>query len=182
MLFHCTREACSPGSVLGPYESSHFSERLRKEGKEWVDLVLGECQPPHQSCSRTNAVYAADSAANAAIFLDGQNFQDELQAHLRHNVQTAVPTRYCYEVQPELTSVAPMALIRSLELAKKDSQKLKQIAVEYWSPLSKWNYWEFFAPCMIVVRLVEWPSGADIQRAKSLYQMDRQTARGMFGC
>jgi len=182
VLFHCTRESHPSGFVLGPYERSRFSERLECEGKQWVDQLLLHHQPREQPCSRVNAVYAADSAANAAIFLDGEGFQEELRAHLQRKGQEVRVVPYCYEVQAAPVSKAPMALIRSLELAKAQPETASRIAVEYWIPTNEWGYWEYFAPCMTIVRPVEWPSTAQLERAKDSYKLDRQRARRLWGC
>lgn len=102
-------------------------------------------------------------------------------ATLRRDVQEVRPGPYCYQVQAGPVSKAPMALIRSLELSRENAEALSRIAIEYWSPTNEWRYWEYFAPCMTVVRRVDWPSAADIVRAKALYRLDRAAAQHMFG-
>jgi len=162
-LYHCSIEKYLPGAAIGPYPRSRFTEKQYREGYEWAERLLEQHRPADQPYGRENAVYACDSAANAAIFLEGE-----------YRAAKTIPSFYCYEVKADLVSRCPMALIRSLELAKGDDVRTKAIVAEYWTPTTRWRYWEYFGPAMTVVRDIRWPS--DGTSARIDYSADRELA------
>jgi hypothetical protein len=166
-LFHCTTEVYSPGAVIGPHAKSHFSEKQQNRGYGWVERLLSQHRTPAQPHGRENAVYASDSAENAAIFLEGE-----------YRSAASKPAFYCYEVEATPISKAPMALVGLLELAKADPDRACKIAHEYWEPKSNWRYWEYFAPMMTVVRVIKWPSEGDTARVQ--YSADRELGKRLW--
>jgi hypothetical protein len=167
LLYHCTTEAYLPGAPVGPHGRSHFTDEQHRKGFGWVESLLEQHRTAGQPCERENAVYASDSAANAAIFLEGQYWLKESK-----------PSFHCYEVEVGTVSKAPMALVGLMQLAESDHEKAKMIAIEYWEPVTKWKYWEYFAPMMTVIRDVKWPTA--LEAAKSDYGFDQALGKRLW--
>lgn len=170
MLFHCCTELYPEDRVIGPYERSRFSTLQESRGLGLIESIVEVRKPPEQPFSRENAIYAADSAPNAAIFLNGQLF-----------AQGDQPPVFCYEVEAAMTSKAPMVLFGLIEWVKDDPQKAAEIAAEYWAPKHRWGFTEYFAPSMRILREVEWPSTSKVLCANASYEADRKRAIELFG-
>lgn len=168
-LYHSTIKEYLPGATIGPHKTSDFTDKQHKEGFGWVEDLLEQHRPGGQPYGRENAVYASDSAANSAIFLEGQYWLAEKK-----------PTFYCYEVDVASVSKAPMALVGLTHLAKSDPDKAKKIALEYWEPVTKWKYWEYFAPLMTVIREVKWPTYRELEDARSNYHFDQALGKRLW--
>lgn len=153
--FHGTYQIFAPGQVLtATRPSQHYPEAVAQL----------ELHRPATAPSRGCCLFATDSLAGAAAFIQAQSQTDG-----------SVP-RF-YEVNMPVAHRGPFCLIHEIARRLKDGREIDSVVREYWEPAQQWVFWEEFGPSLTVLREVPAPADGEVMRFRWLYDRDSDRAR-----
>jgi hypothetical protein len=167
-FFHASRNVYSPGDTIyvPPGAESFAYGRSLELGMRWREEALERARGDRGFPRRT-AVYAANTAVNAARFLISQA-GDGGQV-------------WVYEVAISATTPSPMALIGYMDAHGAGFSSLDACVEEYWAPTKQWNFLEFVCESMTVQANSGVVAEEDLWMAIVDYEHDRQLARRLWG-
>lgn len=154
-LFHGSYQTLAVGQLLtamgtGPYYPQVVAELER--------------QRPASAPSRSCCLFATDSLAGAAAFIQAQS-------------QAAGVVPRFYEVDMPVTHRGPFCLIHEIAKRLKDGREIDSAVHEYWGPTQQWVFWENFGPSITVLREVSAPSDSEVTTFRWLYDRDSDRAQ-----
>lgn len=164
--FHATINSHNPGDVIcvPPRETSNAYQHAISQGKQWVETEL-EAARNGIAANRQFAVYASDSPENAALFASAQNSNTVI---------------HVYEVSLDTVNASPMAVIGHIGTKSPAYPQLVDLINEYWAPQTSWNFLEYPANQLTVIKEIPLPDSIALSTAHCAYGTDCQLAQQMW--
>lgn len=135
-LYHASRHPLHIGLTLDSRRRciSQFAERALESAR------------PDICHSRLTSFFASDVPADAWHYL-AKELENEPRAILNARL---------YRVSMSDFQRRPMALVDAIE-KRRDDPCVSHMAREYWTPSSKWKFWEYLGPQMTPLEEIEQP-------------------------
>lgn len=164
--FHATINIHNPGDMIcvPSGATSNAYHHAISQGKQWVETEL-EAARSGRATNRQIAVYASDTPENAALFAIPQNPGKVI---------------HVYEVSPDTINASPMAVIGHIGTKSPAYPQLATLVDEYWTPQNNWNFLEYPANQLAVIKEIPLPDSMALSSAHFAYGTDCQLAQQMW--
>jgi len=157
-LYHGSVDKYASNEIIGPFVKNRCSERIKKpNGSLSGDDILESCRP-RTKFSRIDSVFALDRP---------EYCYEYIRADSKYLLEESSPLINIYEVVMDSSTACPMALVNLI----KDGEN-HYLINEYWEPRLTWNFLEYLAPTMQIVRRLDEPNIIEICEARTKYNLD----------
>jgi hypothetical protein len=147
-LYHASSLSLKCGDPLGPYDETKFFSRRSDNSEHRAAEAAFERLRPRNAPSRTSCVFAFDSPEKCDEFWRGEGSHGSDQ-------ESYAGQPSLYEVQADAPLRAPMWLVAWVVNLMRAGRPYEEAIREYWQPTMEWWSWEYLAPTLRVIRLVQ---------------------------